>query len=191
MLGSLLAQGGEGSVWSVVGRPEVAKIYHPTQDNANHEAKIALMVANPPRDEMRARSNHVSIAWPTSLLYQDGKFTGFLMPRLGESLKIIEVYNPKLRKTKYAGFNWKYLLHMALNLAIAVDAIHSKGYVIGDINEGNILVNPQALISLIDTDSFQVKDPAGLFYRCPVGREEFTPPELTENRNMIILAWRS
>lgn len=176
MLGSLLAQGGEGSIWSVVGRPEVAKIFHPSLDNTHREAKITLMLSNPPRDEMRARLNHVSIAWPTALLYQDARFAGFLMPRLGESLKILEVYNPRLRKA--TGFNWKYLLHMAINLSVAVDAIHSKGYVIGDINESNILVNRQALVSLIDTDSFQVHDGSGLVYRCPVGREEFTPPEL-------------
>ena len=183
LLGELLAQGGEGSVWSVVGRPEVAKIYHPAitanpNEKKLQEAKLATMVANPPRDEMRIRSNHVSITWPTALLYQDSKFSGFLMPRLGESLKVLEVYNPKLRKARYPGFNWKYLVHTALNLSIAVEAIHAKNYVIGDINESNIMVNRQALISLIDTDSFQVIDPAWVIYRCPVGREEFTPPEL-------------
>ncbi|HEV2735870.1 MAG TPA: TonB family protein, partial [Longimicrobiaceae bacterium] len=36
---------------------------------------------------------------------------------------------------------------------------------------------------LIDTDSFQVRDPAsGVVFRCPVGRPEFTPPELREHR---------
>ena len=178
LLGELLAQGGEGSVWSVVGRPEVAKIYHPASLRTDQEAKLSIMVANPPSDEMRKQFSHVSITWPTALLYQEAKFSGFLMPRLGESLKILEVYNPRLRKTRYPGFNWKYLVHTALNLSIAVDAIHAKGYVIGDINESNIMVNRQALVSLIDTDSFQVYGHHGSVFRCPVGREEFTPPEL-------------
>ncbi|HEX7435016.1 MAG TPA: hypothetical protein VF326_15300 [Anaerolineaceae bacterium] len=178
LLGELLAQGGEGSVWSVVGRPEVAKIYHPTFARNTQEAKLATMVANPPRDEMHIRLNHVSITWPTAMLYQDSKFSGFLMPRLGESLKVLEVYNPRLRKARFPGFNWKYLVHTSLNLSIAMEAIHAKNYVIGDINESNIMVNRQALVSLIDTDSFQVIDYSGGIYRCPVGREEFTPPEL-------------
>jgi DNA-binding helix-hairpin-helix protein with protein kinase domain len=48
----------------------------------------------------------------------------------------------------------------------------------GDINEGNILVTSRALVSLIDTDSYQVRDENGTVYRCPVGKPEFTPPEL-------------
>ena len=178
LLGELLAQGGEGSVWSVVGRPEVAKIYHPTMVRNDQEAKLSIMVANPPSDAMRSKYHHVSIAWPTALLYQDSKFNGFLMPQLGESFKILEVYNPRLRKARYPGFNWKYLVHTAFNLSIAMNAIHARGYVIGDINESNIMVTRQALVSLIDTDSFQVQDHAGRIFRCPVGREEFTPPEL-------------
>jgi serine/threonine protein kinase len=178
MLGGLIAQGGEGSVWSVVGRPEVAKIYHPTMGIGDQEAKLSIMLANPPKDEMRFKFNHISIAWPTAMLFQAAKFSGFLMPRLGESVKILDVYNPKLRKARYPGFNWKYLLHTAQNLSIAIDAVHTRGYVVGDINESNIMVNRQALISLIDTDSFQVLDQSNGVYRCPVGREEFTPPEL-------------
>src|SRR5712691_4689158 len=36
-----------------------------------------------------------------------------------------------------------------------------------------------ALVTLVDTDSFQVCEPHnGVVYRCPVGKPEFTPPEL-------------
>jgi len=57
--------------------------------------------------------------------------------------------------------------------------LHSRGYVIGDLNESNILVGETALVSLVDTDSFQVPDPRnGRVYRCRVGKPEFTPPEM-------------
>ncbi len=37
----------------------------------------------------------------------------------------------------------------------------------------------QALITLVDVDSFQVSDStSGAIFRCPVGKPEFTPPEL-------------
>jgi len=64
-----------------------------------------------------------------------------------------------------------------LNLAIAVEAIHYKGHIIGDFNESNILVNQQALVTLVDTDSFQITDQNGHVHRCPVGKPEFTAPE--------------
>ena len=38
---------------------------------------------------------------------------------------------------------------------------------------------PTALITLLDCDSFQVSDPQlGKNYRCPVGKPEYTAPEL-------------
>jgi hypothetical protein len=172
-----LGSGGEGDVWTVQGRLEVAKIYHPRIVRPEHEAKLKAMVANPPVDEMRVKG-HVSIAWPTELLYQGGKFAGFLMPMLEQSPTIFTVYNPARRKKDCPGFNWKYLFHTALNLSKAIEAIHYKNYVIGDLNESNVLVTASALVSLIDTDSFQVRGPKGEVYTCKVGKEDFTPPEL-------------
>lgn len=176
-LDKLLGGGGEGEVWTVQGRLEVAKLYHPQIIKPEHERKLKAMLANPPVDEMRVKG-HVSIAWPDELLYRAGKFAGFLMPVVEQSPTIFTVYNPVKRKKDCPGFNWKYLLHTALNLAKAVEAIHYKNYVIGDLNESNILVKPSALVSIIDTDSFQVRDANGQVYRCKVGKEDFTPPEL-------------
>jgi serine/threonine protein kinase len=172
-----LGSGGEGEVWTVQGRLDVAKIYHPKIIKPEHERKLKAMVANPPVDEMRVKG-HVSIAWPNDLLYQGGKFAGFLMPMLEQSPTIFTVYNPVKRKKECPGFNWKYLFHTALNLSKAIEAIHYKNYVIGDLNESNILVKASALVSVIDTDSFQVRDANGQVYHCKVGKEDFTPPEL-------------
>ena len=78
-------------------------------------------------------------------------------------------------------FDRRYLLRTARNLAAALSALHSSGYVAGDLNESNVLVTPTALVTLIDTDSFQVREDrewksgASL---CPVGKPEYTPPEL-------------
>jgi serine/threonine protein kinase len=172
-----LGSGGEGEVWTVQGRLEVAKIYHPQIIKPEHERKLKAMAANPPVDEMRVKG-HVSIAWPTDILYLGGKFAGFLMPMLEQSPTIFTVYNPVKRKKECPGFNWKYLFHTALNLSKAIEAIHYKNYVIGDLNESNILVKSSALVSVIDTDSFQVRDTNGQVYHCKVGKEDFTPPEL-------------
>lgn len=178
-LDQALGGGGEGEIWSISGRPEAAKIYHPAVRGREKERKLRMMLDNPPRDDMLGRYGHHSIAWPTDLILENKAFAGFLMPRLAKSHKILEIYNPRLRRTECVGFNWKYLMHTGYNLSVAMDAVHAKGYIIGDINEGNILVTSTALVSLIDTDSFQVRDIIdGKLYRCPVGKEDFTPPEL-------------
>src|SRR5262249_43516736 len=63
------------------------------------------------------------------------------------------------------------------NLAAAVRGVHEAGLVIGDLNESNVLVTSQALVTLVDVDSFQVRT-ADQVFPCRVGKPEYTPPEL-------------
>ena len=172
--------GGEGIIYPVVNQPSlVAKIYHkPTDEDGD---KLAVMYSMPP-DAPIAAPGHASIAWPVDLLRTlgtRGKIVGFLMPRVNRVSPIHIFYTPKTRREKKPLFNYLYLHRTARNLAAAVHALHARGYVIGDVNESNILVTDTALVTLVDTDSFQVRDPYTQFiYRCPVGKPEFTPPEL-------------
>ncbi|HLJ53973.1 MAG TPA: hypothetical protein VKT77_02985, partial [Chthonomonadaceae bacterium] len=100
-------------------------------------------------------------------------------PRVRNSRVIDEFYNPRARLEQCALFHYEYLHVAARNLAVAVKSLHQRGYVIGDVKQSNILVTPNALVTLVDTDSFQVHDAAaGHTYRCPVGTPEFTPAEL-------------
>ena len=172
-----IANSGEGKVWETNLDGYLAKIYHdPTPARI---AKLKVMLANPPADPMLSH-NHVSIAWVSDLLKDsNGKYVGFLMPAIANSKPLSSVCNPKLRKRNAEGFNWYYLHVTALNTAWIVRAIHAKGYVLGDIKLENILVNDRAMIAVIDTDSFQVRDTsAKKVYLCTVGSEGFTPPEL-------------
>jgi WD40 repeat protein len=173
-----LGSGGQARVFPVEAHPEwAAKVYH--KADFRHAAKLAVMVANPPEDPMAARG-HASIAWPLDLLVDSaGTVVGFLMPRVNGTRPIIDYFNPKTRRQACPGFNYFYLLRTARNLAAALHAVHSRGYVVGDINETNILVSPTALVTLVDTDSFQVYDHgSGECYRCPVGRLEYSAPEV-------------
>ena len=93
------------------------------------------------------------------------------------------VFNPRLRQRTLPDFDWSYLHRTAANMASVISAVHAKGYVIGDLNEGNFLVRPDALVTLLDCDSFQVIARTGnrrKVYRCPVGKPEYTPPELQD-----------
>lgn len=173
---SEIGSGGEARIYEVGGEVKlVAKVYHVPTDLHTH--KLHSMLANPPAG-LGASGR---IAWPIDLLVvPDGsqRIAGFLMP-LVKMEPIIEFYHPKTRLNKHPLFHYGYLHRTGRNLAAAVSATHAKGYVIGDVNESNILANEEALVSLVDTDSFQVRDQAsGMIYRCPVGKMKFTPPEL-------------
>ncbi len=172
-----IGAGGEARIYALrYDTSSVAKIYHePTDEKAQ---KLLVMLSNPPYDPM-ASAGHTSIAWPKDLLSNNGKIIGFLMPRVVGMKPIINFYNPGSRRKLSPLFNYLYLHRTARNLASAFRALHESGYVIGDVNESNILVSETSLVTLVDTDSFQVHDPySGKTYRCPVGRPEFTPPEL-------------
>jgi len=171
-----IARGGEGCVWATNRDGFLAKIYcQPTKQKIK---KLEVMVTNPPKDKL-AHLPHVSYAWPLSIVMdQQGQKVGFLMPEIKLGRQLTEIYNPSLRKTNKLEVNWRFLHATAYNIALFMESIHEAGYVIGDVKPENILVNPQALPSIIDTDSFQVKDKDGTVYRCPVGSEGFTPPEL-------------
>ena len=58
-----------------------------------------------------------------------------------------------------------------------MDAVHGTGVVVGDVNDSNVLVGGDAVVRLIDVDSFQVRDSARVF-TCDVGMPIYQPPEL-------------
>jgi DNA-binding helix-hairpin-helix protein with protein kinase domain len=177
---STLGHGGEARVFAL---PQdetlVAKVYH--KPTAAYAQKLVAMLANPPENPTVGQG-HISIAWPVDLLQavtNGNRVVGFLMPRVKGMHSIVDFYNPKTRRQKCPFFNYTYLHRTARNLAAAVGALHARGYCIGDVNESNILVSDTALVTLVDTDSFQVREPnSDVVYRCPVGKAEFTPPEL-------------
>lgn len=176
-LGREIGRGGEATVYDLSRDPRmVAKIYHPARRPPAE--KLRLMVANPPDDPM-GRHRHTSIAWMTDLVQNErGQPVGYLMPKIQGGIPIHKLYNPGDRRRQYPEFTWKSLHRVALNLAAVVASVHARGYVIGDLNESNILVHPNALVSLVDTDSFQVSSSGGTLFRCPVGKPEYTAPEL-------------
>jgi serine/threonine protein kinase len=162
--------GKEGEIWTVDrGVDVIAKIYNtPTRE---HETKLQAMIRKPPRQP----STHTAVSWPLDIIRNNRQMAGFLMPYAKNCKAIIAYYNPTLR---IRGFNLRYLLRTSINLCIAIDATHLCGHIIGDINESNILVNDNALVTLVDTDSFQIVDQNGKVFHCPVGKPEYTPPEL-------------
>jgi DNA-binding helix-hairpin-helix protein with protein kinase domain len=175
-----LGRGGEAQVYPVASDLRlVAKVYH--NPTATHARKLALMVARPwPVVDSTAR--HPAIAWPLDSLVTDDKshrVVGFLMWRVNGMVPIHHFYTPQTRRIVCPKFDYRYLHRIARNIAAVVHSVHKHGYIIGDINESGVLGQDAALITLVDVDSFQVRDPnTGSVYRCGVGKPDFTPPEL-------------
>ena len=189
VLEQAINRGGEAQIWSVRQDAHlVAKIYH--KPTAEHQAKLKAMLTSP----LIRQGSHPTVAWPLDLLYQQNNFVGYLMPCAHNCRPLFHYYNPARRQRLAARQDWPRFLHYAAaNLARAVATVHKGGHVIGDLNESNVLVTDTALVTLVDTDSFQIQQggkssqaapswlgalPGQQIYRCGVGKAEYTPPEL-------------
>lgn len=176
-----IGRGGEAKVFRTSNPNLAAKIYNSFKQERID--KLQIMLDNRPHDPM-LHKGHVSIAWPQDILKNSsGEYVGFLMPIVDKGETLINIYNPQRRAKLAANFNWHYLHVTAQNIASIIEALHDKNYIVGDIKDDNFLVNSQALVSIIDTDSFQVLEPSkdgkqGKVYHCPLWSHEFTPAEL-------------
>jgi DNA-binding helix-hairpin-helix protein with protein kinase domain len=118
-------------------------------------------------------------SWPTATLhsYARGPLVGVLMPRINDHRELHQLYSPAERRALFPHADWQFLIHCAMNCAAAFETIHGQGHVVGDVNESGLLVSDEAMVKLIDCDSFQIAD-KGRVYRCEVGVPHYTPPEL-------------
>jgi DNA-binding helix-hairpin-helix protein with protein kinase domain len=172
-LGKVLGSGGEGAVFEIGGDPRVvAKIYHRpvTPEKADKLRSMAALAST----DLTAFAS-----WPLEVLHngKSDQVAGIVLPRVKDHDEIHTLYSPAQRKLEYPDKDWSFLLHAAMNCAAAFDAIHAKSHVIGDVNQGNVLVSQRGTVFLIDCDSFQV-NAGGRLFLCEVGVPQYTPPEL-------------
>lgn len=173
-LGPELARGGEGAVFDVRDRPElVAKLYHEAPTPARADKLKALA-------ELCTPELLSTAAWPRELLFQGrGQIVGFLMPKLSARHDLHVLYGPRTRLRIFPDASWKFLIRAAINLAHAFAAVHREGHVIGDVNDRVALVSSDALVHLVDCDSFQVRH-RDRVHTCDVGIPLYQPPELQQ-----------
>jgi hypothetical protein len=180
--GVRLGAGGQAEVFAVAEDPTLAfKRYYPRHANAEAHQKLLVMTAHVPADPARGQG-HASIAWPLDVVVTDaGAFEGFVMPRVDTTVAVplFRFYNPAARQATAPSITWRYLLRLGANLASALEAVHRAGYVVGDLNESNALGTGTALVTLVDCDSVQVRDPtSGRVFHSPVGKPDYLAPEL-------------
>jgi DNA-binding helix-hairpin-helix protein with protein kinase domain len=182
-------EGGEAWLYAVKDNPGiVAKIYKSrpqespqafAQRRLEAADKITVMLKHPPSNPT-ARYSHPSYAWPAALISGPGDnvVLGFIMPAITGMREVFDFYNPAQRRGCCPYFDYRYLHQTARNISGIFREIHTRGYVVGDVNQRNIFVSDRALVTIIDTDSFQVKDPStGRLFYCRVRSDGFIPPE--------------
>ncbi|MCL2754918.1 MAG: hypothetical protein FWD35_04290, partial [Oscillospiraceae bacterium] len=177
-----LGQGGEGAVhkqYDHLGYGDVgdlAKIFNPGKREGK-EAKLKAMM------EIRSPRPSHSYAWPKELLYdlKTGEFCGYVMYLKQNKIELGDIYgynSPYRTEGSEKMKEWRYFVALARNLARAVAGVHDIGQVIGDLNDKNILIDPETYdVTLIDTDSFHINRMEET-YRCVVGKSEYVPKEV-------------
>ena len=185
--GLQLGEGGEAVVHLVNGQPGlVLKMWHPGRTPPNADVKIRHMVNNPVRPRL---GETWKITWPQHLVTENGVIVGYTMPVLSPSEQwepIVSYYNRRsaLNTGMAQGREIRIddRVRMAHNLALVFRAVHDAGYVIGDVNEGNVEANRQNDIAMTGCESYGFTDPAtGRIFSNEMGRPEFQAPEAQGN----------
>lgn len=197
-LSDKLGAGGEGTVYSIEGHTDICvKRYHKDKINITLENKLKAMLAHPPLDPTLS-FGHYSICWPTHLVYASEdctEFLGFAMPLIDKT--VFKEYHLLCDKPGASssvcyrlenfgtGFTYLHMYAVALNLVTCVMNIHKAGHAIGDLNDKNILVSTKdSKLTVVDCDSFEIRDADTIRYDCNVYMPEFSAPEVIKREKI-------
>lgn len=198
VLSNLLGSGGEGEVYAVRDDPTLAvKIYHDHRMPGGEAAQKLTAMETIDIDLRKVKAKTLPpLAWPKQVIKVSGrdKVVGMVMPRVDLNLAppVSNILTPMVRSGLLAkrGISETAFLEtirwrIADNMMEVVRAIHKAGCLIGDVNDNNILANPETgEISIVDCDAFQIADRRNkVIHRCKVGKAEFTSPELLAQLN--------
>jgi DNA-binding helix-hairpin-helix protein with protein kinase domain len=151
-LGEKLGEGGEGAVFRLQDHPATAVKVFASPLAPDRVRKIDELVRLGSRDGVAPVA-----AWPSGVVFDRvGTAQGLLLPVVERAKDIHHLYTPGSRRISFPNADWRFLVHVAANVARAFATVHRLGLVIGDVNTGSVLVAADGTVRLIDVDSFQV-----------------------------------
>lgn len=171
-LGAQIARGGEGLVSEVQGQPNLlVKVYKSATYAQQAQNKLEYMI------RQQAMKDTPFLAWPRILVYnKQAEVIGYAMRRQ-QGISMHTFGNPILVRERLPGWNRQDTIRCAISFLRRLDSLHQKGVLIGDINPGNFLIDPNTYeVSFIDCDSYQVQDRSPDYF-CKVGIHQFMAPE--------------
>lgn len=170
LLTSVLSdKGGEGIVYNTDRTGYVCKIYRRNSLTKHKYEKLNLLVSKPLNDSR--------IAYPSDLVFFHGKFIGYIMPKVRGDF-VGNLFAGLISVNQFKHWQRSDLVEIAINILKIIRKMHSHGILIGDVNRNNFMVEDQHRVYAVDVDSVQVEK-----YPCPVGVEEFTPPEIIDGNH--------
>lgn len=166
LLSEKISTGSEGLVFKTQNPDSVAKIYHRGVMTALRWMKLTRMT----KMGLTAKG----ICWPTALLYnQNHEPVGYLMP-MAQGFTLGSVFDGQdAIMDRFPDWDRSSIIQAACQIFEKIIYLHLHGILIGDIQMKNIMIKSSREVYIIDMDSVQIDD-----LPCPVGTEEFTPPEL-------------
>jgi serine/threonine protein kinase len=167
------AEGAEGHLFDIVNAENyVAKIFRTGKATNALEHKLNILI-NSFDEEMRK----IFVA-PIEILYDNGKFAGYVMQKIMNCKSFSNFYNENQRRD----LPWSLFVEVAKMFAYAVSLVHkTNNVVIGDFNPENFLIDPvKKKLFFVDTDSYHVVAPNGFLYRCEMSFPHNSAPELND-----------
>lgn len=168
VLAEKISTGAEGIVFRTTDPKWVAKIYHKGVITPLRWRKLIHMT--------KTGISANGICWPSVLLYSFGNSpVGYLMPT-AEGNTLGTVFDgPDAVLDYFPEWHRIDVLQTAAHIIEKVVYLQLHGVLIGDIQLKNMMIKDPENVYLIDMDSVQIED-----MPCPVGTEDYTPPELWE-----------
>lgn len=165
VLGKLLGEGGEGSVFEG-DRKSVVKVFDKDHLTRHRKEKIELLVSRNIRVE--------GLCVPSALIRNsDGEFVGYVMPKASGREFQRTIFSRRKFEREFP--NWKKvdLVGICISFLEKVEYLHAMNIILGDINPKNLMVDDKKNVFIIDADSWQLEG-----YPCPVGTPMFTSPAM-------------
>jgi hypothetical protein len=175
---ALLGVGGEGRVYRVDspdGRPSALKLFHPIDSalkagarsaaEAERRQRLAKLAAFP-------RDLPAAVVAPEQLVFdRAGEVVGYRMPLVEGGHELLRLSHRHWREGVLPN---QQVFELFRHLFVTLDALHRRGVVVGDLNDGNGLFRPrERTVALIDADSMQLPG-----HPCRVFHERFIDPLL-------------
>ena len=189
--GNIIFDGGEGYIYDIPDTPNLLMKIYKEKDLSGASIitpelhrKLEYMKDNPP-DALVLKG---VVAWPLELITDKDNLLGFIMPRMDFDEHIQRTYSyrhPTLEADEYKRFpSVESRIKIAMNLCSALNELHIKGYVFGDLNHHNVGVNYKTgQIYFMDCDSLHITTGLGDEYRTSVIMAGYLAPEIIRHCN--------
>jgi serine/threonine protein kinase len=138
--------GGEGNLYPSF-NGWLVKIYNDRHQNYPNLKKLQKMLEMDVFDDR--------IIWPKDIVYFQGQFVGYVMKKIENATPLSDMFNTRVLPFPNKPY---YRVTTLLNILQAIQYLHQKNILLGDLKDDNILIRNEEEIFIVDSGSFQIED---------------------------------